>query len=56
MYLLLNMGIFRLVMLVFRGVCPDHPPVQKGHPKLLISKAAVDGIVAREIFFVQFLR
>ena len=38
-------------MLVFRGVCPDHPPVQKGHPKLLISKAALDGIVAREMFF-----
>ena len=31
---------------------PDHPPVQKSHPKLLISKAAVDGIVAPGSFFL----
>ena len=31
-------------------------PCTKKPSKALISKAAVDGIVAREIFFVQFLR
>ena len=40
----------------FQGCMSWSSPCTKKPSKALISKAAVDGIVAREIFFVQFLR